>query len=68
MHWNSLWRLLRDENVPKPLILGDWYDTNNADKQARFFEHIRYAQEHRRLSSIVSYMNRLEINQWYISI
>jgi hypothetical protein len=67
-HWNRLWERLRDSNVPKPLILGAWHTTSDAEKQARLFEHVRYAQEHNRLSLIISFMNKLETNQWYLGV
>lgn len=64
MYWDILWERLRNKDVPKPLILGAWHTTNDEEKQARFFEHLQYAQENNKLSSLIKFMNQLEKNKW----
>ena len=71
--WNKLYSLLKNKKqkstggwMPSlPLILAAWYDTSPLEKQFRFKEHIKCAEQQNQLFEIGEYLRELKENEWY---
>lgn len=71
--WNELWQMLPDRqrvgagwSPSVPFILAAWWETSDAEKQERFFSHIRYAAEHgAALDAVHSFLISLPDDQWH---
>lgn len=71
--WNNLCRELRreskarniSENLPRPLILSAWWGTNDALKQQRLIEQIRYSEKHGFLEKTSDFLRSLNEDDWH---
>jgi len=62
--WSGIYKCLPGA-PPKPLILAAWWHTSDAEKEARFKEHIAWAHEHGVGDLIDAYINALGEEQWH---
>ena len=69
--WHDLWLVLvehaeaADGQPPKPLILGAWWETSDADKQGRFREHLDWAEQVDCLVHVLTFLEALEEADWH---
>ena len=69
--WNELWEMLPDKErvgngwqPPLPLILGTWHYTGALEKMVRLKEHLEYAEKHKVLEQVDSYLRGLQESEW----
>lgn len=69
--WNELWEMLPDKErvgngwqPPLPLILGAWHYTSALEKMVRLKEHLEYAEKHKVLEQVDSYLRGLQESEW----
>lgn len=71
--WNKLYGLLKNKKqnpnggwTPSlPLILAAWYNTMPIEKQLRFKEHIKWAEDKGQIDEIGVYVRSLNEDDWY---
>ena len=70
--WKKLWELLPNRRRKEsgwepslPLILAAWWETTNEQKQQRFHDHVRWADEHDALQVIADFIDQMGDNDWY---
>ena len=71
--WNLVYQMLKNKKqntdgswTPSlPLILGAWHITMPIEKQLRFQEHIKWAEENNQIEEVGQYLRLLKENQWY---
>lgn len=71
--WNNLWKLLPQRSrgpdgswTPHlPLILGAWWTTSDAEKQACLELHLRWAADHSALLVASNFLRALRPDQWH---
>jgi len=71
--WNKLYQLLKNKKQnpngswtpPVPLILGAWHTSMPIEKQMRFKEHIKWAEDNKQLEEISKYLRSLSEDDWY---
>jgi hypothetical protein len=70
--WNELYGLLKNTrqkssggwNPPLPLILAAWHNTMPIEKQLRFKEHLKWAQDQGQLEDVGRFLRALPENEW----
>lgn len=70
--WKELWELLPNRErkgagwiPPLPFILAAWWETDDAQKQDRFLAHLRWAEEHGALDTVIEYLSKLQESDWH---
>lgn len=70
--WSRLYGLLKNTrrngtggwDPPLPLILGAWHDSSPEEKQRRFEEHLRWAQEQDQPPEVGTFLRALPEEDW----
>jgi hypothetical protein len=70
--WQELWDLLPVKertgggwNPSLPLILAAWWDATDCSKQARFLEHLAWAETHGTIEEALDYLRKLNPSDWF---
>lgn len=71
--WNSLWKALSGKiqkpdgswEPSLPLILDGWWYSNDAQKRARFLEHLGWAVNHGQADEMIRILGELKSEDWY---
>jgi len=68
--WNKLYEKLKNKErsgsgwkPSLPLILGAWGYTSDLEKQKRFQEHLKWADDHNQLQEIIDFVESLTESQ-----
>ena len=65
MKWNDLFNMLKDhKNLDLPLILNGWEMSSPLEKNLRFKEHMKSAEEHNQLDQVGNYLRSLKEEEW----
>lgn len=65
MKWNDLFNLLKDnKKLNLPLILNGWEMSSPLEKNLRFKDHIKSAENTDQLEEISEYLRLLKENDW----
>lgn len=70
--WNELYKMLRNTGQKPsggwepslPLILAAWQNSMPIEKQLRFKEHLKWAEQQHQLTEIDKYLRALPESQW----
>jgi hypothetical protein len=72
MLWQKLWEMLPNRKQigagwqpPLPLILAAWHETPAMPKMLRLAEHIEWAEKHRALEPVGTFLRGLREQDWY---
>ena len=70
--WNRLWEALPDRTrqgagwePPAPLILAAWGFSSEGEKQARFEQHLQWAEQHGALERVCALLAKLSPADWH---
>ena len=70
--WQEFWDLLPGKerrgggwNPPLPLILAAWWEATDSSKQARFLEHLAWAEAHGAIEKALDFLRTLGPADWY---
>jgi hypothetical protein len=70
--WNELFQMINKNHkhgsvseLKIPLILGGWWHSSDADKQARLIHHIEWAAQHDALVAASSFLRGLREEDWH---
>lgn len=65
MKWNEMFNLLEDrKNLDLPLILNGWEMSSPLEKNLRFEDHVKSAEDHDQLKLIGEYLRALSEEDW----
>jgi len=73
MKWNDLWQMLPGRRrtgihgwePSQPLILGAWWTTSPGAKNARFKEHLVWAEAKGVLAKVEQFLDTLSEEEWF---
>jgi hypothetical protein len=71
--WQKFYEMLADKRQQPsggwepalPLILAAWHDTMPIEKQLRFKEHVQWAEDHKQLDQVGTYLRALREDEWF---
>jgi hypothetical protein len=65
MKWNNLFNLLKDnKRLSLPLILNGWEMSSPLEKNLRFKDHIKSAEDTNQIGEISKYLKSLKESDW----
>jgi len=68
LRWNELFNLLRNKKPKEPavpLILAAWWEVSAMDKQARFIQHLEWAEKNDQIDEISDFIYGLPEADWF---
>ncbi|MCK9398987.1 MAG: hypothetical protein M0Q51_03185 [Bacteroidales bacterium] len=72
IYWNKLWEKLKNRKrvdsgwePSLPLILAAWWEASDMSKQARLYEHIKWADKQGQLDEISHFLRGLKEEEWF---
>lgn len=70
--WTKMYEMLPNRKQigagwvpPLPLILTAWWDTSEAEKQSRLFQHLDWAENNNSLEAVSKFLHSLPENGWF---